>query len=161
LKLKEIMKTIGLRATPREIYYAIIEKDDNGVISILSCSKLIIPLSLIFPEQLNFVRKNFKDIILEYSVENAGIRIIESTSRSISIQRISFEAILQELLSNSSVMKYFVGQISNISSKIGFPREQFKLLLVKNAKFDMVENWDQYDVTCKEAILVGLATLNL
>lgn len=155
------MTTIGLRATPSEIYYAIIEKDDNGVISILSCSKLIIPLSLIFPEQLNFVRKSFKDIILEYSVENAGIRITESTARSISIQRISFEAILQELLSNSSVMKYFIGQISNISSKIGFSREKFKPLLVKNAEFDMVENWNQYDVTCKEAILVGLASLNL
>lgn len=155
------MTTIGLRANASEIYYAIIEKDDKDVISILSCSKLIIPLSLIFPEKLNFVRKNFKDIILEYSVENAGIRITESTAKSISIQRISFEAVLQELLSNSSVMKYFVGQISSISSKIGFPREEFKPLLVKNAEFDMVENWSQYDVTCKEAILVGLASLNL
>src|SRR4051812_26412814 len=114
------MKTIGIRTNPNEIYYAVLEQTNSKDILIISCTKLIIPVSLIFPEKLNFVRKTFKDIILEYEIENAGIRITEPNAQSPNLERIAYEAIIQELFANSSVNKYLIGQISNISAKIGF-----------------------------------------
>ena len=154
------MISIGLRATPHEIYYSIVDEKD-GITILITCSELKIPISLNFPEKLNFVRKTFKDIIYEYEVKNAGIRITESKAQSTSSERISYEAILQELLANSSVSKYFVGQISNISAKLGFPRENFKPCICKSGDFSRIANWNKYNNLQKEAILVGVAALNL
>lgn len=155
------MTSIGIRASNNEIYYTVLQKTDEDVYSITSLSYLMIPVSLSFPEKLNFIRKTFKDIIFEFSVNRAGIRIAESVAQSISIERISYEAILQEVLSSSSIEKYITGQISNISSRLGIQRDNFKKIISGEITHDIFDPEKKYNQNEKEAILVGLAALNL
>jgi len=155
------MTSIGIRATNNEIYYAVLQKTDEDVYSITSLSYLMIPVSLSFPEKLNFIRKTFKDIIFEFNINRAGIRIAESVAQSISIERISYEAILQEVLSSSSIEKYMTGQISNISSRLGIPRDNFKKIISGELTHEIFVPKTKYNQNEKEAILVGLAALNL
>jgi len=154
------MKTIGLRATPTEVWFSVIEEVDHKI-TISVSSKVNVPVSLIFPEKLNYIRKTFKDIIWEFKVTGASIRITESNAQGTSSERISIEAILQELLSSSSVEKYFVGQISNISAKAGFPREDFKKYISGELAFNRVESWSTYNNYQKESILAAIAAINL
>ncbi len=155
------MTSLGIRANNNEIYYAVLQKTDENLYSLTSLSYLMIPVSLSFPEKLNFIRKTFKDIIFEFSVNRAGIRIAESVAQSISIERISYEAILQEVLSSSSIEKYMTGQISNISSRLGIQRDNFKKIISGEITHEIFDPEIKYNQNEKEAILVGLAALNL
>ena len=85
----------------------------------------------------------------------------ESNAKSPSIERINFEAIIQELFASSSIEKYFIGQISTISSKLSFPRENFKKYISNELEYDKVTNWKNYSDKEKESILVALSALNL
>ena len=152
--------SIGIRAKPKEIYYSVIKNNGKNT-EILSCSKLIIPVSLKLPEKLKYVRTTFLDIIFEFGAIKAGIRITESFAPSKDDSRICFEAVIQELLASSSVEKYFVGQIANISSKLEFPKDNFKKYVSGELNFDEVESWGNFNKEQKESILVGLASLNL
>lgn len=150
---------IGLRATPNEIFYSICEKK-NEKISLLNVSKLIIPKALIIPEQLKFIRNTFLDILLEYKINKAGIRIQETIAQKINISRTSFEAVLQELLASSSIIYYYAGQISTIASKIEIPRDDFKKYIENKKDFDKIENWKTFNINEKESILTCLGALN-
>ena len=78
------MKAIGIRVNPKEIYFCIIEQIGNEN-NILNKDKLIIPLSLSTPNKLNFIRKTFIDIIQQYQVTHAGIKLTEGNAQKISI----------------------------------------------------------------------------
>lgn len=154
------MRIIGIRANPNEITYSIVEKTEHQI-SIILADKLIIPKSLYVPEQLKYVRNTIIDIIFQNFVTIAGIRVSESNAKSPSIERINFEAIIQELFASSSIEKYFIGQISTISSKLSFPRENFKKYISNELEYDKVTNWKNYSDKEKESILVALSALNL
>lgn len=154
------MIVIGFRASPSEVYYSIAERADE-TISILSVEEIRIPISLNFPEKLNFVRKTIKDIIFEYQITRAGIRTTESTAQRFNIERVSIEAIIQEVLSRSPIEKYFVGQISNISSKLGIPRTDFKKIIEEKKSHHHDIDLSDYNNKEKESILVAIASLNI
>jgi hypothetical protein len=154
------MKVIGFRASPKELCYSIVEGDRENFK--VECSELIkIPLSLSFPEQLNYVRKTVKDVIDEYGVVRAGIRTTESSSQSLSIERISFEAILLELFSSSTIEKYLQGQISTMFSKLGIKKTDFKPLVETKQSEYKTLNLHPYNKQAREAILVAIAALNM
>ena len=152
--------SIGIRTKPKEIYYAVIKSEGRNT-EVVSCSKLIIPVSLKFPEKLKYIRTTFLDIIFEFGAVKAGIRITESFAPNEDNSRVCFEAIIQELLASSSVEKYFVGQIANISAKLDFPKDNFKKYVSGELNYEEVESWSNFNKEQKESILVGLASLNL
>ncbi|MEP7375885.1 MAG: hypothetical protein ABI675_20990 [Chitinophagaceae bacterium] len=153
------MTTIGLRATPSQIWFAVVAH--NTDYKIITCDKLVLPIALNFPEKLNFIRKTFKDIIFEYGITTAGIRVTEPAAISTNATRISFEAVLQELLSSSTVYNYFIGQIANISAKIGFNRANFKRYIDDELNFDPIKEWSSFNKEQKEAILSAVAASKL
>lgn len=154
------MKVIGFRASPTEIYYSLIEVSTESFM-LLTVERIQIPVSLNFPEKLNYIRKTVKDIIMEFDVSKAGIRITESSSKNLNIERVSFEAILQEVLSCSHIKKYFVGQISNISSKLDIVRSDFKRYIEeKKISYNHIV-LNTYNKAEREAILVGIACIKL
>ena len=57
-------------------------------------------------------------------------------------------------------MRYFVGQISSISARIGFPRSDFKQFVAGEKNFDQVENWKGFEPEEREAILAALGARN-
>lgn len=155
------MHALGIRASTNEIVYTILKISDDDQATVITLSSIVVPVSLNFPERLNFVRKTFKDIILEYDVKRAGIRVAESVSKNINMDRISYEAILQEVLASSSIEKYLTGQIANISAKLGIPRENFKQIIAGDRGYKIFQLGHKYSSNHKEAVLVGLAALNL
>lgn len=150
---------IGIRVTPKEIFYSIVE-NDNGTLELKTPAKIIVPVSLSFPEKLNFVRKTFKDIIFEFKCNRAGIRITEDVA-NLNIERVSYEAVIQELLASSSVEKYLPGKISTMCPRLGIDRKDYKLIVDNLIEYDLIEGFKSYNPLFKESILVCIASFAL
>jgi hypothetical protein len=156
------MRAIGFRASPDEITYCVLEIIDDSI-NILDQSALKIPISLDFPEQLNYIRRTFRDVLFEYDIRFAGIRKTESMASSfgkkINIERVSYEAILQELICSSTVEKYFVGQITTIASRLGLKSEKCSEIIKGQEK--QFKNLDLSKLNDKkrESILVAIASV--
>ena len=160
------MNAIGLRVSPTEVYYTIIEPSDSGY-QIVSISKLIIPKSTDLPNKLSYIRNTFLTIIEQYNIAYAGIKLLEGNARtSINnsmIFRFNVEGVIMELFSNSSVLQYFIGVTSNIASILNIdkasPQEMLSQLVdLSNYKTDDDKTLkDEH----KDAIIVALAALEM
>lgn len=151
--------SIGIRVKPDCIIYSII-KENDGNKEIILIDKVNVPIALEVPEQLKFIRSTFLDIIYENKVSRACIRITESMALKPSIERINIEAVIQELIASSTVEKYFVGQISNISAKLGMARENFKKI-IESKECDFIEEWSNFNKEEKESLLAALSAFNI
>ena len=155
------MKTsIGIRVSPKQVYYCILESTDKGF-EIKQIDRIINPKSLEFPEQLKFIRSTLFDIINENKVNLACIRIAESNAQRISIPRIYIEGVIQELIASSTINKYYIGQISNISAKLGIERSEFKPLVDGENVFMGIEIWDELSHEERESLITAASALNL
>jgi len=151
------MRTIGIRVSPSVVTFAVYDTNENKIINI---EKIKIPKALSFPDALKYIRNNILDILREYEIENAGIRVTESNSQHLNIKRISIESVLQESFASSALDKYYCGQISNISFLIGIERKNFKLIVDGNQKYLDIENWDNMSKEEREAILTAIGAEN-
>ncbi|MDO7850388.1 hypothetical protein [Hymenobacter convexus] len=150
---------IGIKAAPKEILYVVIKKTEARL-DLLTPSKLIVPVSLTVPEKLSFIRKAFKDIIAEFQCNRAGIRVTEDLADP-NPDRLSYEAVIQELIASSSVEKYLIGKISTMCSRLGIERDAYKPMVKQGATIEPIAGFNTFNAGCKEAILVGLASLAL
>lgn len=144
---------IGVRASPTEVIYCVFDPNNDAIVNI---GKINIPKSLGVPEQLKHIRLNLLDVLREYEVLEAGIRILEPTAQSISIERVQIEGVIQEAFASSNVKSYYVGQISSISSRVGIDRTQFKPLVEGETSLDGFENWHDLSKTEREAALCAI-----
>lgn len=153
--------SIGIRVKPDAVIYSII-KEEDGSKEIVLVDKVNVPVALQIPEQLKFIRGTFMDIIYENQVNIACIRITESTAQKNSIERINIEAVIQELIASSTIERYYVGQIANISSKLGIARENFKPMIESKEKnCEFFDNWNKYNKEQKESLLAALSAFNI
>lgn len=151
------MITLGIRAAPRIVIYAIY---DTGKKEVINVEKLKIPAAFGIPDGLKYVRSNLLDILREYSVEQAGIRATESSSENLSIERLQIEGVIQEAFASSELKAYYVGQISSISSRLKIERSRFKPV-TREGKNDLeIEGWDRHSVEEREAILTAIGAQN-
>lgn len=153
--------SIGLRAKPDKVIYTIVKDNIDDTADIVVVDELILPIALELPEQLKFIRNTFLDIILEFNVNKACIRIAESVAQNTSFNRTNIEAVLQELIASSKIEKYYIGRIASISSKLGFEREKFKEYVDNKENYSSVEQWDKFSCDERESILAALSALNL
>lgn len=151
--------SIGIRVKPDCIIYSIIQENHEDK-EIILVDKVNVPIALEVPEQLKFIRSTFLDIIYENKVNRACIRITESMAQKPSIERINIEAIIQELIASSTVEKYFVGQISNISARLGIARENFKKI-IESKECDFIDEWSTFNKEEKESLLAALSAFNI
>lgn len=155
------MKTIGFRATPKIVHFAVVSQSESQN-NILVVDKLILPLALSIPDKLNYVRKTVIDIINQYEITRAGIKVTEGNARKISIERISLEAVIQELFSSCSVEKYFGGNISMISSLLEIPNDGTLKNIIKGKEIPQeIDFLSDLKENEREAVLSSLAALNL
>lgn len=94
------MRTIGIRAAPTEVTFAIFDTSENALVNV---EKIKIPKALAWPDALKYVRNNVLDILREYSVERGGLRVTESSAQQRNIQRIELEGVMQEAFASSSL----------------------------------------------------------
>lgn len=151
---------IGIRANPHQISYCVLTGTmEEFEIKIID--KIINPKSLNVPEQLKFIRSTLSDIINENNVNVACIRITESNAQQISVTRIYMEGVIQELIASSTIKKYYVGQISNISSKLGIDRGDFKPFANGQSVFLGIEIWNDLSLEERESLMASASALNL
>lgn len=151
------MITIGIRAQPAGLVFAVY---DSGPKTIVNVEEIRIPAAFAVPEGLKYVRSNLLDVLREYMVEQAGVRVTEPSARSPSVERVQIEGVVQEAFASSTVRSFYVGHISSISRRLGMERTEFKAM-VSGYKDPGVENWGQQGSLQREAILTAMGAANV
>jgi hypothetical protein len=146
------VRTIGIRAAPRAVTFVVYDSDAD---EILDVEDIKIPVAFEAPDALKYIRNNLLDILREYSVEKAGIRVTEPNAQRPNIARIQIEGVIQEAFASSSLKGYYVGQISSISSKLDIPRADFKKYIDGTLEWQ-VENWASLEENQREALLCAI-----
>lgn len=152
------MNTIGFRVKPDAVIFAIYDSDGNRIINIES---LKLPAALSVPERLKYVRSNMLDIIREYDVKRAAIRITESVARKVNVERVQIEGVIQEAFASSPLEKYCVAQIATLSPLLEIPRAEFKKYVEGEVDFGIVENWGGLKKEEREAVLAAVGAANV
>jgi len=150
------MRTIGIRVAPKDVMFAIYDSDTQAIINV---EAIKVPLAFTIPDALKYIRTNLLDVLREYEVSRAGVRITESNARNPSFERIQIEGVIQEAFASSSLKHYYVGQISSISAKIGIERSNFKKYVNGQLDFERVENWTSFTDNQKEAVFCALGAV--
>lgn len=150
------MKTIGIRAAPKAVTFAVF---DTAAKAVLNVEELKVPMAFATPDALKYIRSNLLDILREYDIERAGIRVTEGMAQSANIERVQIEGVIQEAFASSMLNSYYVGQISSISGRIGIDRRRFKPL-VDGDEDPGVENWKNMSKAAREAILCAMGAEN-
>ncbi len=150
------MRTIGLRANPRGLVFAIYCGDTS---SFLNVEKINIPASFEKPDGLKFLRNNLLDVLNEFEVQRAGIRLAEPTARKPSFARIQIEGVVQEAFASSDLVSYFVGPIATIERLLGIDRGGFKPMIAGTNTLE-IENWENMSADNREAMLAAMGALN-
>lgn len=146
------MRTIGIRAAPKAVTFVVYDSDENEVLNV---EDIRIPAAFSTPDSLKYVRNNLLDILREYEIERAGIRVTEPNAQRISIDRVQIEGVVQEAFASSALKNYYVGQISSISARLGIPRPDFKKYIDGLLEWD-VENWALLNGNQREALLCAI-----
>lgn len=154
------MISAGVRVAPKSIFYSI-SKKGNDEYEILTTESIIVPTALDVPEQLRFVRNTFYSILLEYKVTNAGIRTTEANAQTLSHFRLNLEGVIQELLANSFIEKYFSGNISTIASLLQEDRPRIKSFFTAEEDFWGIDGWANYKSEERESIVTSMAAFNV
>lgn len=150
------MRTIGIRVAPKRVTFVVYDAEEKQIVNM---EGIVVPKAMDTPEQLKYVRNTVLDIIREYEVKRAGIRITEGNAQGISIERIELEGVIQEAFASSELEGYFCGQISRIAAKLKMPREHLRKLL-EGADYEAVEGWPNLKKEEREAIAAAMGAVN-
>lgn len=154
------MTSLGIRVKPDAIFYAITQKEGD-VITLLVCDVIKVPGALSVPEQLKFLRDTFLDIIYENNVKNACIRVIEANAQSYDYHRVQIEGVLQEMIASSTIERYYLGRVVNMSSRLGIGSKDFVPLLSSDV-CDFFPEWNEIkNKEKREAMLASYSALIL
>ncbi len=154
------MISLGIRVTPKIVYYAITKQEDENR-NLMICDKIIVPAALPVPEQLKFLRDTFLDIIYENGVKNACIRVIEANAQSYDYDRAQIEGVLQEMIASSTIERYYLGRIASMSNRLGIDRKEYSTLLTAESCAFIPEWGDTKNKEKREAMLASYSALNL
>ncbi|HCI6472889.1 TPA: hypothetical protein NPO82_001464, partial [Klebsiella quasipneumoniae subsp. quasipneumoniae] len=108
------------------------------------------------PEKLKYVRNNILDILRFYNVEVAAIRVAESNSRNLNIDRLYIEAVIQEAFSSSEVKKYITIRQNGIKSSLKLSQDDYNSFLKSKTTIKDIDNSD-FNSETNEALLSALA----
>jgi len=112
------MRAIGFRASPTGVVFAIIEGEVGPSASpfkVLAGDAVPIPAALWPPNQLHFVRTVLLDVMEEFGVERAGLRLTEYLAGKSHPFRDNIEGVIQELLASSDVAWYIAGRNATLA----------------------------------------------
>lgn len=158
------MRAIGIRVTPKIIYYTISESiDDEIAIGENGVEQLIVPKSFDIPKRLTYIRQTLYSIINEFEILNAGIRVVENNTKNFNIERINLEGVIQELLANSTVEDYFLGTINTLSKFLKIKNTTLSDALKDGKELPdySFEDWSSMKREERECLLTSISALQL
>lgn len=147
------MNILGVRAAPKVASFVVYDTESSEV----HCSDVIrIPETMDIPEKLKYVRNNILDILRFYKVEVAAIRVAESNSQNLNIDRLYIEAVIQEAFSSSEVKKYITIRQNGIKSSLDLSQDNYKSFLKSEITIFDIDN-SKFNSETNEALLSALA----
>ena len=146
------MRAIGIRAAPSAVTFVVY---DDAVKAVLNIEDIKVPVAFSTPDALKYLRNNLLDILREYAIERAGIRVTEPNAQQPSIERIQIEGVIQEAFASSNLKGYYVGQISSISARLSIERSDFKSYIDGTLNWP-VDGWTELKKEQREALLCAI-----
>lgn len=152
------MITLGFRVSPKTVYFCVYDASSKVLINL---EKISIPNVFEIPEKLKYLRITIIDLIREYGIEKAGIRLNEYHPKAKpNISRVQYECIIQEAFASSSLTSYFLGVITSIASHINETPAAVKALIEGRETLEHIEDWLKYSKEEREAILSAMGAEN-
>lgn len=152
------MVSIGFRVSPTRVTYAIVRGTPPSDFVLIDASAVFIPPALETPRQLQFVRTTLLDVMDEYAVSRAGLRLVEAVSQRKNPFRLNLEGVIQELLASSSVERFVAGPIATIAGLLGHrDRTLVKKLISGEETPSYSITWSELSVEEREAVLMAIA----
>lgn len=159
------MVGIGIRVySNSSVFYSVVRKIDESTLDYVTLDELLVPVSLSKPEQLSYTRNTLLDIIHEYEIQRAVIRLSETVRQAKlhTIERHFLEGIIQESFASSPIEKYQAGRIAELSRLLGIKREDFKPIAQgEKAPSSFPENWKKLSTEKRESTMAAICSLNL
>lgn len=152
------MITIGMRASPTELTFAVLNTKKMTVINV---EAIVVPLAFEMPQKLKHIRSNLLDVLREYEVKRAGIRLAEPTAQSINVERIYIEGVVQEAFASSDLKGFYTGAIATIAAKIGVDRAAIKRMVGEGDNELDIAGWADFNDKQREAVLTALGAASV
>jgi Holliday junction resolvasome RuvABC endonuclease subunit len=153
------MNILGIRVEPKSTTFSVISAENENY-TIINVELIKIPAALDFPEKLKYIRNCVLDILREYNISIAGIRVAESKAQNLSVTRLHIEGVIQEAFSSSNVEKYFVGRKNSIASKLNMTGKELESVFKGENVFDLIDNWDVCRTRqARESVLTAMGAL--
>ncbi|MFD3348518.1 RuvC family protein [Alteromonas macleodii] len=153
------MNTLGIRVEPKKTTFVVIEAVQE-IYQVVNNEVIKVPAALDFPEKLKYIRNCVLDILREYSISVAGIRVTEGNSQNMDITRLQIEGVIQEAFSSSDVQHYFSGRKTSISSRLKINTDDFDEIIKGRKEFKQVGNWELLrNSPSREATLAAMGAL--
>ena len=152
------MRSIGFRAAPSGVTYAIVE-GDGSTFNIVELNSLPVPAAMLPPNQLHFLRTVLLDVMRDFKVVRAGLRLAERSIGSVDTFRVNVEGVLQELLASSQVQWYFTGRIDRLASLLNTERTSISRLIAGDDSPPYASDWASCSKETREAVLAACAAI--
>ena len=153
------MNILGIRVEPKKTTFVVIENSDE-TFKVINNECIKVPAALDFPEKLKYIRNCVLDIIREYSISVAGIRVAEGNSQNTDVTRLHIEGVIQEAFSSSEVDKYFTGRKSSIASRLQLTTKDFDEIVKAKGCYEVLRCWELLgSAQSKEAALVAMGAV--
>ncbi|MEQ5254222.1 MULTISPECIES: hypothetical protein [unclassified Providencia] len=153
---KDMLITLGIRAEPKQISFVVYSKNEN---TLLCVDKIVIPKVLTVPEKLKYLRNSILDILREYSIDRAALRVAEGSADNKSIPRYYIEAVIQEAFSSSTIKSYSIMRMSTIIKKLGIGKDEYNNILKSASSLNDIDN-SRFSKNTNEAMLVAISVAN-
>ena len=154
------MRVIGLRATPKLIFYSIVSIEVDGFT--LDNSKVIVPKSFALPDKLRYIRQTFIDLIDSNKIKKGAIRTVEPNAQSLNKDRLMIEGVLTELLASSIIQEYYAGATSTICKRNKIANNgALKAFFDGSEIFKGIIDWKDFSKEHRESIITAFGTIEI
>jgi len=145
------------------VTYAVVESGNGSppsLFTVLGRGALPIPKALWIPQQLHFIRTVLLDVMSDFEVKRAGLRLTEMVALSPNVFRDNIEGVIQEMLAASAVELYVAGRNVLLSGRLGLAdKTLFKKYCSGDATPPYANGWDKFALEEREACLAAIAAL--
>lgn len=149
------MNILGIRVTPKKIYFSIFDKHNNEFKNI---EVIVVPQSLAMPEKLKYIRNNIFDLLREYHIQQAGIKITEANAQKMNIERLYIEGVIQETFASSEIESYKTLMLAGMASKLQTSAKELKKFIEKQDNQTEIQmNVTDYVKEEIESMIVAMA----
>ncbi|NMD51217.1 hypothetical protein HG547_06140 [Shewanella sp. DNRA4] len=152
------MNVLGLRASPKEVTFCVYNTEYDEIVNV---EEIKIPNALETPERLKYVRATILDVLREFNIVAAGLRLTEFNARSPNFERIQLEGVIQESFASSTLQSYYQGALVTIASKLGDDKTRLSNLIKTANDYERVPDWDEFSEKEREAILTAIGAGNV